>query len=104
MALRALTAKVAPGTTVELEARLTCVCPVNARQDHATVRVRYQPSQKLIELGSFREYLDVFAKVELLHEDVTQIIKRDVEMRTGVAALITTDWEPVEGVTCKVTA
>jgi NADPH-dependent 7-cyano-7-deazaguanine reductase QueF len=92
---------------VTLRSHLTCLCPVNDRQDEALVEVTYQPTASLIELASFAEYLGTFAKRHVTHEAATAEILAMLNEETGAGCnglTVVTTWEPVEGIDCTVTA
>lgn len=91
--------------SVTLRARLTCLCPVNDRRDYATVEVTYTPEGWLIELESFAAFLGSFSDRTVTHERVTVDIAAAVREATRCdEALVKTEWLPVEGVECIVTA
>jgi NADPH-dependent 7-cyano-7-deazaguanine reductase QueF len=95
------------GLTVTLRGRLACRCPVNDRQDSATVEITYEPTASLIELESFADYLATFADRHITHEMVTAEILNVLNEETGAGCngfTVVTTWEPVEGVECVVTA
>ena len=93
------------GLTLELRSRLTCRCPVNKRVDHALVAVTYQPRGVVLTYEAFFTWLDHNTLREVTHEDVTgQLLAWLVETVTPQSALVTTHWEPVEGVTVTVSA
>lgn len=49
----------------------TCLCPRSGYPDFATVRIRYVPDRKIVELRSLKLYLNSFRDVPISHEDVT---------------------------------
>lgn len=85
--------------SITLTASLTCLCPVNGRQDRAGVTVTYTPSQTIVELTSFRDYLDSFADGFGLHEQIAAELHDTLTDALTPASLeIATVWAPVEGV------
>lgn len=91
--------------SVQLAARLTCLCPVNGKRDYATVEANYVPVAAVVELESFRAQLDAYATERIGHEDVTEAIADaiyDAAMPDDLT--VRTRWEPVEGVECVVVA
>ena len=46
----------------------TCLCPRSNFPDFATIRIRYIPDQKLVELKSLKLYINKFRDQELFHE------------------------------------
>jgi len=96
------------GSTVPVEVRmegvLVCQCPVHHDQDRATVEVVYTVGAALVELGSFRQYLEQFARREVLHEAATVEIWDALSGAIEPKRLtVRTTWEPVEGIPCVVT-
>jgi 7-cyano-7-deazaguanine reductase len=53
---------------------LTAVCPVTRLPDFYTIRIEYEPDDRLIELKSFKLYLNRFREKEILHEEITNVI------------------------------
>jgi len=72
---------------------LTCICPMTAQPDFATVTVTYVPDRHLVELKSLKLYFWAYRDVGVFHEDITNRILDDL-----VAALaprrmtVKTDW------------
>jgi 7-cyano-7-deazaguanine reductase len=88
---------------VDLAAELHCLCPVNGLEDHAMVRIRYRPSNAIVELGSFKAYLGSFAGRGVLHEEVTEEIQQALRETLEPDYLeVTTAWAPVEGVNVEI--
>ncbi|HKE01736.1 MAG TPA: preQ(1) synthase [Planctomycetota bacterium] len=56
----------------------TCVCPKTGQPDFATLRIRYAPSRKCVELKSLKLYLWAFRDVGAFHEDVTHRVLDDL--------------------------
>jgi len=52
----------------------TCLCPVTGQPDFATIRIRYIPDARLVELKSLKVYLWSFRDERGFHEDVTNQI------------------------------
>jgi 7-cyano-7-deazaguanine reductase len=52
----------------------TCVCPRSGYPDFATIRVRYVPDGKIVELRSLKLYLNSFRDAAISHESVTNLI------------------------------
>ena len=95
-------------TPVEIELTaegLTCLCPVNGRQDRFDVLIRYVPATRLIELGWLRAHLEGFAGVAVLHEPFTaDLLDTLVNLVVPSYIHVTTTWAPVEGIGCSVRA
>ena len=56
----------------------TCLCPMTGQPDFATVRIRYVPDQKCVELKSLKLYLWSFRDEGAFHEAVTNRILDDL--------------------------
>src|SRR3954447_13507851 len=56
----------------------TCVCPMTGQPDFATIRIRYVPAEKCVELKSLKLYLWSFRDEGTFHEAVTNRICDDL--------------------------
>ena len=56
----------------------TCVCPVTGQPDFATIRLRYVPAARCVELKSLKLYLWSFRDEGTFHEAVTNRICDDL--------------------------
>ena len=56
----------------------TCLCPMTGQPDFATIRIRYVPDQKCVELKSLKLYLWSYRDDGAFHEDVTNRIADDI--------------------------
>src|ERR671928_2120154 len=56
----------------------TCVCPMTGQPDFATIRIRYVPDERLVELKSLKLYLWSYREEGAFHEDVTNRILDDL--------------------------
>ena len=56
----------------------TCLCPMTGQPDFATIRIRYVPDQRCVELKSFKLYLWSFRDEGTFHEAVTNRIADDL--------------------------
>ena len=56
----------------------TCLCPMTGQPDFATIRIRYVPDEKCVELKSLKRYLWSFRDEGTFHEAVTNRIANDV--------------------------
>ena len=56
----------------------TCLCPMTGQPDFATIRIRYVPDQKCVELKSLKLYLWSFRDEGTFHEAVTNRIANDL--------------------------
>lgn len=56
----------------------TCLCPRTGFPDFATIRIKYIPHRKCVELKSLKLYINSFRNQGVFHEDVTNIILGDL--------------------------
>jgi 7-cyano-7-deazaguanine reductase len=56
----------------------TCLCPMTGQPDFATIRIRYVPDAKCVELKSLKLYLWSFRDEGTFHEAVTNRIANDL--------------------------
>jgi 7-cyano-7-deazaguanine reductase len=56
----------------------TCLCPMTGQPDFATMRIRYIPDAKCVELKSLKLYLWSFRDEGTFHEAVTNRILDDL--------------------------
>src|SRR5215210_4697571 len=56
----------------------TCLCPKTGQPDFATIRIRYTPDERCVELKSLKLYLWSFRDQGTFHEDVTNRILDDL--------------------------
>ena len=56
----------------------TCLCPKTGQPDFATIRIRYVPDQRCVELKSLKLYLWSFRDEGAFHEAVTNQILDDL--------------------------
>ena len=83
-----------PGRAYEIRfecPEFTCVCPKTGQPDFATIRIRYVPDARCVELKSLKLYLWSFRDEGAFHEDVTNRICDDL------CAAIAPRWLAVEG-------
>lgn len=91
---------------------LTAMCPITRLPDFYTMKLEYEPNDRLIELKSFKLYLISFRDKEMLHEEITnEIINRliravnprwahieiKVNVRGGIATTISRFWDKEKG-------
>lgn len=60
----------------------TCLCPRTGQPDFATIRVRYVPDQRLLELKAIKLYIWSYRNEGAFHEDVTNRILDDLVRAT----------------------
>ena len=56
----------------------TCLCPMTGQPDFATIRIRYVPGKRCVELKSLKLYLWSFREQGAFHEAVTNLICDDI--------------------------
>ncbi len=56
----------------------TCLCPRSGFPDFATIKIRYVPHKKCVELKSLKLYINSFRNEYVYHEDVTNRILDDL--------------------------
>jgi len=61
----------------------TCLCPKTGQPDFATIRIRYVPDARCVELKSLKLYLWSFRDVGAYHEAVTNQILDDLVAATS---------------------
>ncbi len=64
---------------VEIESsEFTCLCPMTGQPDFATIKVVYEPDQKIVELKSLKLYFWSFRQEGHYYEQVTNMILDDL--------------------------
>ena len=56
----------------------TCLCPQSNFPDFATIRIRYIPDRKLVELKSLKLYINKFRDQEMFYETAVNRILDDL--------------------------
>ena len=65
--------------TVEFSCpEFTCLCPRSGFPDFATVRIKYVPDKKCVELKSLKLYINGFRNKSMFHEEVANVILDDL--------------------------
>ncbi len=73
----------------------TCLCPRSGYPDFATIKVLYTPGPSVVELKSFKLYLNSFRDAAISHEEVTNRIFTELEQALKPRALtVTGDFNP----------
>ena len=91
-------------TTVTPE--FSAVCPYSGLPDHATLTIRYTPSDRCIELKSLKYYVTSFRNVGIFQEHATARIAEDLFRVLSPRRLIVSTRYNVRGgfeTTCTVT-
>lgn len=60
----------------------TCLCPLTGQPDFATIRIRYCPDQRCVELKALKLYLWSYRDQGAFHEAVTNAILDDLVAAT----------------------
>ncbi len=70
-----------PGRNYEVSMdcpEFTCVCPMTGQPDFATIRIRYVPEKKIVELKSLKLYLWSYRNEGAFHEAVVNRVLDDL--------------------------
>jgi 7-cyano-7-deazaguanine reductase len=68
------------GNRIEIEftsSEFTAICPFSDFPDFATLRIRYTPNHRCIELKSLKLYINSFREVKIFHEHVVNKFLED---------------------------
>ena len=91
---------------------LTAMCPITRIPDFYTMKLKYEPDERLVELKSLKLFLKSFRNKEILHEEITnEIINRlisaidprwahiemKVNVRGGIETTINRYWDREKG-------
>ena len=55
----------------------TAICPFSDFPDFATIRLKYVPNERCIELKSLKLYINSFRNTKIFHEHVVNVIVED---------------------------
>ncbi|NNE65312.1 MAG: NADPH-dependent 7-cyano-7-deazaguanine reductase QueF [Pyrinomonadaceae bacterium] len=69
-----------PGNEIWIDFEIpefTAICPFSDFPDFATIRLKYVPNQRCIELKSLKLYINSFRDIKVFHEHVINVIKED---------------------------
>jgi 7-cyano-7-deazaguanine reductase len=69
-----------PGSEIWIEFEMpefTAVCPFSDFPDFGTIRLKYVPHERCIELKSLKLYINSFRNVKVFHEHVINVILED---------------------------
>ncbi|MCB1023707.1 MAG: NADPH-dependent 7-cyano-7-deazaguanine reductase QueF [Acidobacteria bacterium] len=55
----------------------TAICPFSDFPDFATIRLKYVPNERCIELKSLKMYINSFREVKIFHEHVINVLIED---------------------------
>jgi 7-cyano-7-deazaguanine reductase len=66
--------------TIEISfSEFTCLCPRSGYPDFATIKVNYVPDKYIVELKSFKLYLNKFRDQHISHESAANQIFNDLK-------------------------
>ena len=83
----------------------TSMCPKTGLPDFGTIRIRYVPGERCIELKSLKYYLLEFRNKGIFYEAVTNQILDDLVAACGPRRMtVTGDFTARGGITTKVTS
>jgi len=66
----------------------TCLCPKTGQPDFATIRIRYTPNERCVELKSLKLYLWSYRDEGAFHEAVTNKILDDLVALTSPRKMV----------------
>jgi len=69
-----------PGSEIWVEFEIpefTAICPFSDFPDFATIKLKYVPNERCIELKSLKMYINSFRDVKVFHEHVVNMIVQD---------------------------
>lgn len=91
---------------IEIEMpEFTSVCPKTGLPDSGTLRLRYTPAQRCLELKSLKMYTLAYRNLGIFQENVVNRVLADIVKATDpVEATVTGDFAPRGGITTRVTA
>lgn len=55
----------------------TAICPFSDFPDFATIKLKYVPDERCIELKSLKLYINSFREAKIFHEHVINVIRED---------------------------
>ncbi len=55
----------------------TAICPFSDFPDFATIKLKYVPNERCIELKSLKLYINAFREIKIFHEHVINVILED---------------------------
>lgn len=91
---------------IEIEMpEFTSVCPKTGLPDSGTLRLRYTPGQRCLELKSLKMYTLAYRNLGIFQENIVNRVLADiVRAADPVEATVTGDFAPRGGITTRVTA
>ncbi|MBV8086115.1 MAG: NADPH-dependent 7-cyano-7-deazaguanine reductase QueF [Chloroflexi bacterium] len=83
----------------------TALCPMTGQPDFGTIRIRYVPDERCVELKSLKTYIWSFRDEGHFFEDVTNVILNDLVAALDPRSMtITGEFNVRGGITSTVTA
>lgn len=91
---------------------LTALCPITSLPDFYTVRILYEPSDRLIELKSFKYHLLKYRNIKIYHEELVNeildefvkaihpnwiFLELKVNVRGGISTTVKRFWDKNDG-------
>jgi len=91
---------------IEIEMpEFTSVCPKTGLPDSGTLRLRYTPAARCVELKSLKMYTLAYRNLGIFQENVVNRVLADIVKATDpIEATVTGDFAPRGGITTRVTA
>ena len=91
---------------IEIEMpEFTSVCPKTGLPDSGTLRLRYTPAKRCLELKSLKMYTLAYRNLGIFQENVVNRVLADiVKAADPVEATVTGDFAPRGGITTRVSA
>ncbi len=73
----------------------SCLCPRSGYPDYATIKIKYIPDKKIVELKSLKLYLNKYRNQYISHEEATNKIYEDLYNLLKPRYLeVIGDWNP----------
>jgi len=93
-----------PDTWVEIEnPEFTSLCPKTGLPDLGTIRIKYLPDQKIVELKSLKYYFLQFRNAGIYYENLTKLISGHlVQCLDPFELVVEADFTPRGGVNSRV--
>jgi 7-cyano-7-deazaguanine reductase len=69
-----------PGSEIWIEFEMpefTAICPFSDFPDFGTIRLKYVPNERCVELKSLKLYVNSFRNVKIFHEHVINVVLED---------------------------
>ena len=91
---------------IEIEMpEFTSVCPKTGLPDSGTLRLRYTPAARCLELKSLKMYTLAYRNLGIFQENVVNRVLADIVKATDpIEATVVGDFAPRGGITTRVTA